>query len=87
MKPNLALAVACAGALICTSAFAQEKTPGFNQKIPEKIMTPAKVETRLGTLRFTDGVPTAETTEKLYDHLDFLRGVELFLNFIPATSL
>lgn len=67
--------------------YAQEKTPGYNQKIPGKIMTPDEVETRLGTLRFVDGVPTRETTQTLYDHLDFLRGTEVFLNFIPATSM
>ena len=50
-------------------------------------MTPDKVETRLGTLNFVDGVPTAETTQKVYDNLDFLRGTEVFLNFIPATSM
>jgi hypothetical protein len=63
------------------------KTPGFNQPIPEKIMTPDKVKTSLGTLNFVDGVPTAETTQKLYDNLDYLRGVDVFLNFVPATSL
>ena len=64
-----------------------DPTPGFNNKIPDKIMTPDKVETRIGTLNFVDGVPTAETTQKVYDHLDFLRGVEVFLNFVPAASL
>ncbi|HRK35318.1 MAG TPA: DUF1254 domain-containing protein [Candidatus Hydrogenedentes bacterium] len=71
--------------LFTASAYAQ--TPGFNQIIPEKIMTPDKVETRIGELNFVDGVPTDETTRKVYDHLDFMRGVEVFLNFIPATSL
>jgi len=71
--------------LFAASAYAQ--TPGFNQIIPEKIMTPDKVETRIGELNFVDGVPTDETTRKVYDHLDFMRGVEVFLNFIPATSL
>lgn len=61
-------------------------TPGFNNKIPEKIMTPDKVETHFGTLDFVDGVPTAETTRKVYDNLDYIRGIEVFLNFIPATS-
>ena len=70
-----------------TSAYAQDKTPGFNQKIPEKIMTPEKVETPFGALNFVDGVPTAETTQKLYDNLDYMRGVEVFLNFIPAASM
>jgi len=62
-------------------------TPGFNNAIPAKIMTPDSVETRIGTLKFVDGVPTADTTQLVYDHLDFMRGVEVFLNFIPATSL
>ncbi len=69
------------------SAYAQEKTPGFNQKIPEKIMTPDKVETPFAALNFVDGVPTVETTQRLYDNLDYIRGVEVFLNFIPATSM
>ena len=50
-------------------------------------MTPDTVESRLGTLKFVDGVPTVETTKALYDNLDFMRGVEVFLNFIPATSM
>ena len=50
-------------------------------------MTPDKVESPIGTLNFVDGVPTAETTQRLYDNLDYMRGVEVFLNFIPAASL
>jgi hypothetical protein len=66
---------------------AETATPGFNQTIPDKIMTPDTVETRIGTLKFVDGVPTTATTQIVYDHLDFLRGVEVFLNFIPAASM
>ena len=66
---------------------AAPNTPGYNFRIPEKIMTPDRVETRIGTLEFVDGVPTHETTQKVYENLDFLRGAEVFLNFIPATSL
>ncbi len=55
--------------------------------IPDKITTPDKVETRIGTLEFFDGLPTDETAERVYDNLDFLRGVETFLNGIPATSI
>jgi hypothetical protein len=72
---------------ISGSAFAKDKTPGFNQAIPEKIMTPDKVDTYFGALNFVDGVPTEETTQRLYDNLDYLRGVEVFLNFIPASSM
>jgi hypothetical protein len=76
-----------AASLAITSAGAQGKTPGFNQKIPEKIMTPDSVKTRIGDLKFVDGVPTPETTKTVYDNLDFLCGVEVFLNFIPACSI
>lgn len=68
-------------------ATGQEPTPGFNTKIPAAILTPDRVETRIGTLEFFDGIPTAATAALLYDNLDFLRGVETFLNGIPATSL
>ena len=59
----------------------------YNTDIPEGILTPDKVETRIGSLEFFDGLPTEETAQKLYDNLDFLRGVETFLNGIPATSI
>ena len=69
------------------SLFAKEITPNFNQKIPNEIMTPNKVQTRIGELQFYDGIPTDETLKKVYDNLDFIRGVDVFLNFIPATSV
>jgi hypothetical protein len=62
-------------------------TTNYNTNIPVEIMTPDAVETRIGTLTFVDGVPAPETTRLAYDHLDFLRGVEAFLNFVPAASL
>ena len=61
-------------------------TPNFNTPIPESILTPDKVETRIGTLEFSDGLPSPETTQLVYDNLDFLRGVETFLNGIPSKS-
>lgn len=60
---------------------------GFNTTIPRSIMTPDSVETRLGTLEFVDGVPTDATADKVYDNLVFMRGVETFLNGIPAASI
>jgi hypothetical protein len=78
---------AAAIAFAFTSAGAEEKIPGFNQAMPEKIMMPETVETSIGTLNFVDGVPIAPTAQQLYDLLDFLRGVEVFLHFVPVTSL
>ena len=84
-RQALLTATVLSGILAATPALA--RTPGFNQTIPQQILTPDKVETRLGTLSFVDGVPTAETTKLVYDNLDFLRGIEVFLNFIPAASV
>jgi hypothetical protein len=55
--------------------------------IPPEILTPDSVETRIGRLEFTDGVPTEETARRVYDQIDFGRGVEAFLNGIPGASM
>lgn len=62
-------------------------TPGYNTKIPEPIMTPNMIKTRVGDLDFFDGIPTKQTADLLYDNLDYIRGVETFLNGMPAASL
>jgi hypothetical protein len=91
IRKHVLITTAIASALTLASAYAQSPgvapTPGYNHKIPDKILTPDTVETSIGTLKFVDGVPTVETTQKVYDHLDTLRGVEVFLNFIPAASI
>ena len=53
-------------------------------EIPSSITTPDVVETRLGTLRFFDGLPDEATVKTLYDNLDFQRGVQAFLTALPA---
>jgi len=60
---------------------------GYNTPIPKSITTPDIVDTRVGRLEFVDGVPTRETSSMLWDHLDFMRGVEAFLNCVPAASM
>ena len=64
-----------------------DHTPNFNTVIPQKIMTPDRVATRLGALEFFDGMPTDATASTLLDHLTFLRGVEVFLNTVQVASL
>ncbi len=60
---------------------------GYNTPVPSTIMTPDRVETRIGTLEFTDGFPSDETAARVFDHLDFLRAVEVFLQCVPAASM
>ena len=38
--------------------------PGYNTPIPPRIMTPDRVDTRIGELEFVDGVPTSETARR-----------------------
>ena len=54
--------------------------------VPPQITTPSTVSTALGSLEFTDGYPSAETAAKLRDHLDYLHGVEAFMNSIQGVS-
>jgi hypothetical protein len=64
-----------------------EIPPGYNTPIPPKITTPDQVKTSLGTLEFSDGVPSLDTSQKLFRNLDLMRGVEVFLNCIGPASM
>ena len=83
--PNLITAT-----LLCVLAVATAHSadaPKMTTEIPPGITTPDKVDTRLGTLKFEGGYPDAATVEKVYDNLDFQRGVEVFLNTMQGASL
>ena len=47
-------------------------TPGFNNKIPEQIMTPDTVETRIITLKFSDGFPAKPAREPAGAPMNFI---------------
>jgi hypothetical protein len=86
----LALASALAGCNSTTensSSSTLGPTPGFNQRIPDEILTPDRVSTSIGTLEFFDGMPLPETTDLVYENLDRMRAVDAFLNLVPAASL
>ncbi len=84
MKPINTFIVA--SLLPAVSAFAQEKFK-YTTEIPEGITTPDKVETSIGELTFTDGVPSRETADKVYDFMDTSRAADAFLKGMPAASL
>ena len=54
---------------------AQEST-----KIPSELVTPDRLETRIGTLEFNDGAPSLQTVQKAYDNLDFTHAFDAFVN-------
>ena len=91
MKLSLQTTTIFATALACsltTSIAAAQDAPKMKMTtpIPVEITTPDTVESRIGTLKFIDGYPTDETTQKVYDNLAFQRGVEVFLSALPGGS-
>jgi len=72
--------------VFCANAQDTQK-PKYAADVPEFLLTPDKVETDfLGDLEFFDGMPSESTVKKTYDFLDLSRGVDAFLNGMPATS-
>ena len=45
------------------------------------------MESRLGPLNFTDGVPDAVTAQKLFDELDYVHAVQAFINGYAAVNM
>ena len=66
---------------------ADPPTMKMTTDIPANVITPDRTETRLGTLEFTDGFPSAETSQKIWDFMDFQRAVEVMIMTTPAASL
>ena len=60
---------------------------GYNTPIPEDVLTPDTVRTRIGTFRYFDGFPDDATKKAARRQVDLGRGVQTFLNFMPAASL
>lgn len=58
-----------------------------SKKELDSISTPNVVETSIGTLKFIDGAPLPETAQKVYDNLDTMRAVDVFLKAIPGASV
>ena len=62
-------------------------TPEEMQAAIASLSSPDLVESPFGDLRFFDGVPTNDTVATIYDALDLMRGIDVFLNCVPGASL
>ncbi|NOQ82769.1 MAG: DUF1254 domain-containing protein [Myxococcales bacterium] len=85
--PILSVAVFLCVACGSSSAVQESDKAQMATEMPAGIKAPAEVQTRLGTLRTIDGFPDSATIEKVYDNLDFQRGVQAVLTAMPAASL
>ncbi len=82
MKMLASLRAAAVASALAASSGAIAQSP-----IPPSVTTPERVETRLGTIEFKDGVPTKESAAKLYDHLDFMYANRAFLDTMSGVSI
>src|SRR5262245_60507750 len=82
---DMKIIILAALGLVCAAAPAQAQK--YETNIPPVIVAPDSVDTRLGVLKFKVGVPDDATVQKVYDNLDFQRGVQAFLTAMPAASL
>ena len=84
MKPfdhPLALIMTCATLAIPLLVAAEPAA------IPASVSTPDQVESRIGTLEFKDGAPSAATVVKVYDQIDFTHAYNTFMNSLDGVSI
>lgn len=81
------LTIATMAALAGALSMGQIASAQVSEEELKSIQTPDTVETSIGTLKFFDGVPTAETAQRVYDNLDRMRGVDAFLKGMPGASV
>jgi hypothetical protein len=86
-KITLSVAVLVIVSAFVAPGYAKPRKYKMTTQTPANVLIPDEVETRLGTLKFFDGVPTAETAQKVWDQLDFQRAVECMILCTPAASL
>src|SRR5580658_2630507 len=53
----------------------------------KSVSTPDKLDTHIGRLEFSDGVPTGNTIKALYDNLDRSRGFGVYLDNLGAVAI
>jgi len=87
-KILLALATASTIISMASAALAETGAPMRMRTVaPDGIAIPDQVETRLGTLRFSDGFPDNPTVTAIYDNLDFQRAVQAYLLGLAPVSM
>jgi hypothetical protein len=79
--------VAVSATLMTASIFVQAapKTEPMS-KTPPALITPDRVETRIGTLEYRDGAPTPATIEKAKDEVLYARAIDVFMNAFSGPS-
>jgi len=82
MKHTL-LSVALVAAIAAT---ASAETYKMTTPIAPGVATPDRLKTSIGTLKLSDGFPSTETIDKIYDNLDRSRALQAYLLAIPTVN-
>lgn len=69
------------------AAGAAAPMPALSIAIPPSLVTPDRIESRIGALEFRDGAPVSETSRKLYDHIDATHAYNAYVNTISGVSI
>ena len=72
--------------LIAALALPSVAAAQVSEETVRSLGAPDAVQTRIGTLEFVDGAPTAETAAKVYDALDFTRALDVYNNSFRGAS-
>ena len=90
MKAKTLTILTLAGVVVSglvTSVWATPPKMKMTTDIPAGIAIADKLDTGLGTLNFFDGVPDAQTAQKVYDNLDLQQAVQAYLSSIKIASI
>lgn len=72
--------------LAFTAVAAGPAVSDLSIKTVESLSAPGTIETRVGKLDFHNGVPSEETTRKVYDALDFTNALNVYNNSFRGAS-
>lgn len=75
------------GMFMIVSAFTVPASAQVSAEELASISVPDELQTSIGTLTFNKGAPTPETAKTVYDYLDQMRGVQVFMDNQGAVSM
>ena len=84
----MASSIAFLGMTTLTGVSAQEPPKmKMTTEIPDGITTPDNIETQLGDLNFFDGVPDANSNERIFNLLDFTHAYQAYMDGVKIASM
>jgi len=87
-KPCLQRRAGFTAAFLAATFAAAASAQTFRMTTPKApgVATPDRVDTSIGTLNLSDGVPNPETITRIYDNLDRSRALQAYLLAIPIVN-